>query len=92
MLYALFEGNPDMVVVVDSEQRIAAANSAALAEFDYTRDELEGQPLSLLLPEAVRERHAGHVQAFLENPSVRTMGSGMSLHGRRADGKSSQWT
>jgi PAS domain S-box-containing protein len=86
LLYALFEGNPDMVVVADSQQRIVAANSRALAGFGYLREELEGQPVSILLPEAARKRHAGHVRSFLAHPSVRSMGSGMDLRARDAGG------
>jgi len=86
LLFALFEGNPDMVVVADAEQRIVAANSCALAAFGYLREELEGQPVSLLLPEAVRARHEGHVRSFLTHPSVRAMGSGMDLKARDAKG------
>jgi PAS domain S-box-containing protein len=79
LLFALFEGNPDMVFVADGQQRIVAANSVALAGFGYLREEIEGQPIGMLLPERARSRHAGHVRAFLANPSVRAMGSGMAL-------------
>ena len=86
LMSALFEGSPDMVVVVDEEQRIVAANSRALADFGYTRGEIEGQPVSMLLPESARERHEEHVRAFQESPSVRSMGSGMNLKARHASG------
>jgi PAS domain S-box-containing protein len=86
LLHALFEGNPDLVVVVDAEQRIVAANSSAMAAFGYLRGELEGQPLSLLLPEAARERHAGRVRSLQDRPSARSTGSDMELKARDARG------
>lgn len=86
LMYELFEGNPDSVFIVDDRQRIVAANSRALKEFGYTDEVLIGQPVSVLLPEAARERHAGHVRSFLAHPSVRSMGSGMDLKGRDAHG------
>jgi PAS domain S-box-containing protein len=87
LLSALFEGNPDMVIVTDSEGRIVAANPSAVAGFGYNREELEGQSTSLLLPESVRERHQGHVQAFQKHGTVRMMGSGMNLRARHAHGE-----
>ena len=86
LMYALFEGNPDMVIVVDADQRIVAANSCALKEFGYERDEIRGMSVGMLLPEAARARHAGHVRSFLAHPSVRSMGSGMDLKGRDSRG------
>jgi PAS domain-containing protein len=47
MLSALFPGNPDMVVVADSEGRIVAANPSALSGFGYSPEQLEGQSRSL---------------------------------------------
>lgn len=86
LMYALFEGNPDMVIVVDGEQRIVAANSCALKELGYELKEIRGSPLGMLLPEAARQRHAGHVRSFLAHPSVRSMGSGMDLKARDSRG------
>src|ERR1700691_4409633 len=56
---ALFEGNPDIVLVVDAEGRIAGANSRALKEYGYERRQLEGEPLDMLLPISARDRHTG---------------------------------
>lgn len=79
LLDALFEGNPDMVLVVGADGRIVGANSRALAEYRYRREELEGQPLSILLPEAARGRHAEHMENYMRNPRARSMGSCMNL-------------
>jgi len=76
---ALFEGNPEMVLVVGADGRIAGANSRALEGFRYARHDLEGQPVESLLPIDVRERHAGLVRNFMERPTVRPMGSCMNL-------------
>jgi PAS domain S-box-containing protein len=87
LLHALFEGNPGMVIVADAKQRIVAANSNALAGFGYLREELEGQPVSMLLPEGSRERHDGQMRSFLAHSPPRFMGSGMDLKARDARGK-----
>ena len=87
MLRALFVGNPDMVFVTDSKGKIIAANPSAISGFGYSREQLEGQSPSMLLPQAARERHEGHVKQFQSHSSIRTMGSGMDLKGRNAKGE-----
>src|SRR5271163_2045622 len=86
LMNVLFEGNPDMVVLVDSEQRIVATNSCAQRELGYSNEELIGRQISILLPEAARKRHNDHVRAFLTHPATRSMGSGMDLKARDARG------
>jgi len=86
MLRALFEGHPDMVFVTGAGGRIVAANGRALMELGYHRQDLEGQPIEMLLPEAARERHAGHVREYKQHPKARNMGSGMNLMARDSRG------
>jgi len=86
MLRALFVGNPDMVIVTDSKGRIVAANPAAVTGFGYAREQLEGETIGILLPEAQRDRHGEHVRQFQEHRSIRIMGSGMNLKARSASG------
>ncbi|MGB6687145.1 MAG: PAS domain S-box protein [Terracidiphilus sp.] len=85
-LQVLFEGHPDMLVVADEHGLIVAVNSAVLSGFGYTRDQLVGQSIGVLVPEAVRNRHAHHVGQFLEHPTPRAMGAGIALKGRHAGG------
>jgi PAS domain S-box-containing protein len=54
--------------------------------FGYSRMELVGQSVELLVPERFREKHPGHRSAYFDSPNVRAMGSGLELHGRRRDG------
>jgi PAS domain S-box-containing protein len=86
LLEALFDGHPDMVLMVDGEGRIVAANPQVLEGFGYTREQLEGQPIGMLLPEKARQRHAGYVANFMQNPTWRSMHSGLDLSARDARG------
>jgi PAS domain S-box-containing protein len=80
------ESLPSGVLVVGPEGAIVAVNRELERQFGYTREELIGQPVDILLPEAVRPSHAAHRQRFQETPEVRPMGAGSELHGRRRDG------
>lgn len=83
---ALFETAPDAMIVVGRDGRIVLANPQAARLFGYTLEELEGQPVELLMPEQVRDRHHTHRAGYTERPRERPMGAGQELVGRRRDG------
>ncbi len=77
----------DAVIVADAEQRIVLFNEGAERTFGHRAGAVIGQPLSLLLPEAVRERHAAHMREFGTSArAARRMAERRDIHGRRADG------
>jgi PAS domain S-box-containing protein len=82
----LVEAAPDALLLVDAQGRIAFANAQAEALFGYSRDELLGQPIELLVPEAARARHQAHHAGFVAAPRFRAMGPGLALSCRRRDG------
>jgi len=83
----LFEAVPDALIIADREGRIAEANRHAEALFGYAHGGLVGLPIECLMPEALRERHRGHRDAYMAAPRVRPMGStDQSMAGRRLDG------
>jgi PAS domain S-box-containing protein len=84
---ALLDAAPDPVVIVDREGRIAVLNAQAEVVFGYSREELLGRPVELLIPEDLRAAHVAHrAAAYGAQPPVRTMGAGRSLIARRKDG------
>jgi two-component system cell cycle sensor histidine kinase/response regulator CckA len=84
---AVLEASPNAIVAVDGSARITYANPQVEATFGYSRDELLGQPVEILLPERVRERHVEHRNGFISRPVARPMGIGLDLAGRRKDGR-----
>jgi PAS domain S-box-containing protein len=83
---ALVEAAPDALVVVDAGGTIKVANKQAEALFGYTRDELVGQRIEMLVPEGVRARHPAHRERYVSSPQTRPMGAGLKLSARRKDG------
>jgi PAS domain S-box-containing protein len=83
---ALLLASPDAVIVVGSSGRIEMANPAVESLFGYRPDELVGQAVELLVPEAVREVHERHRGGYTAHPVTRAMGSELALYGRRRDG------
>jgi two-component system, cell cycle sensor histidine kinase and response regulator CckA len=82
----LLEAAPDAIVGVHADGRIALVNAQTERLFGYPRAELIGQPVEMLVPEAVRAAHPAHRLGYLSDPRPRPMGAGMELAGRRADG------
>ena len=83
----LIESAPDAMIIVDHVGKILIVNQQTENMFGYTRGELIGQPIEMLLPDSVRTRHRVHRDTYLEKPKVRPMGSGMALTGLRKNGE-----
>src|SRR5262249_6445061 len=81
-----FELVPDAIVIADTHGNIALVNSQAESMFGYSRDELLGKPLEILMPEHFREEHARHRTRYFGQPAQRPMGTGLELYARRRDG------
>ena len=81
-----FEFSPDAIVATDGNGRITRVNSAVEKVFGYARTELEGLPVETLMPERFRPAHPDHRARYTARPSVRPMGTGLELYGRRKDG------
>ena len=82
----LLEAAPDAMVWVDAGGRIALVNAQTERLFGYRREELIGQPVEMLVPDAVRDIHPGHRAGYVADPQPRPMGAGLELAGRRRDG------
>ncbi len=66
---------PDAVVMVDRRGRVGYANPAVRTLLGYAREELIGQPLSVLVPPAARERHENLVIDYLAAGEPTMMGT-----------------
>src|SRR3954468_17776475 len=73
-------------MVVDADGVIRLANEQCDKLFGYTRFELIGQKVEILVPDEIRPNHAELRASFHREPTTRTMGALRDLHGRRKDG------
>lgn len=82
----IVEGIAGAIIVADSSRRITLVNRNAEALFGYSRADLIGQRLELLVPPRFRGHHPDHVASFFAAPKARSMGAGRDLFGLRKDG------
>lgn len=61
-------------------------NPAIERMFGYTRNELKGQPIEILIPDKYKPHHHQLRDGFYHKPSNRVMGQGRDLNGRKKDG------
>lgn len=82
----LVESAPDALVVVDEAGRIRLVNQQTEALFGYTREELVGEAVEVLVPERHQGAHPGHRAGYVTEPRMRPMGAGLDLMAQRKDG------
>ena len=83
---SILEAIPDAVAAVNQQGVMIQVNSQIEALFGYTRDELIGQKIEILVPDRQRPQHHLHREHFHQQPKIRRMGSGLDLYGKRRDG------
>jgi protein-histidine pros-kinase len=82
----VLESAPDAMIIIDHFGKITVVNEQTEKMFGYTRRQLLGEEVEMLLPEDLRERHISHRAGFAANPQLRPMGGDLELFGRRSDG------
>jgi hypothetical protein len=86
LIAALLESASQGIVSIDRTGRIVLANRRMEEMFGYTRQELLGERIELLLPDSKRATHTHDREEYFLRPRIRPMGIGMELSGRRKDG------
>ena len=85
-LQLMLDALPGVFLAVDGQRRIRFVSGEVGPLFGYRAEELIGQPVDILVPRDLRERHAGHHAGFFANATPRRMGAGLDIHGVAKDG------
>lgn len=83
---AVVEAAPNAILLVDGAGSVALTNAQAHALFGYTREELIGRPVDLLVPARYRSAHEAHRRGYAADPQPRAMGAAREVYARRKDG------
>jgi PAS domain S-box-containing protein len=83
---ALLESAAQGIIGVNADGKIVIVNAMAEQLFGYTRQELIGSTIEMLLPAKYATSHVAQRHAYFATPRNRPMGLGLPLSGRRKDG------
>lgn len=81
------EAAPHAIILVGQDSTIRLVNTWTEAVFGYSREELLGQAIEMLVPGSFRAQHRRDRETFLSAPITRPMGVGRDLFGLRKDGR-----
>ncbi|MCY7363077.1 MAG: CHASE3 domain-containing protein, partial [Ignavibacteria bacterium] len=82
----VLESAPDGIVVIDNNRKMQMVNVQTEKLFGYTREEMIGKEVEMLMPDRFREGHPAHERKFIADQKTRLMGVGKELFGKRKDG------
>lgn len=82
----ILRSSNEAIVVVDGEGKIVFVNRQAEFLFGYEAAEMLGEPVEMLMPDAMRGSHERHRLQYSRTPHARPLLSGLSLKGLRKDG------
>ncbi|NUM50560.1 MAG: PAS domain S-box protein [Flavobacteriales bacterium] len=85
ILHALIETAAEGYLVTDEKGTIIFSNSQIESLFGYTKKEVIGQNIDILLPKEYRNKHKEHRKEFNQNPKKRNMGANIDLWALKKD-------
>ena len=85
-LRAILQTAIDAIITIEESGVIESVNPAAERAFGYTRDELIGRNVSMLMPSPYREEHDHHIANYLRTGVARIIGIGREIEAQRKDG------
>ncbi len=85
-LRAIAEATHDAIVAADQDGCVTYWNPGAEAMFGYGEEEMEGRPLTTLMPERFREAHQAGMRRFLDTGRSRVIGKTVEVAALRRDG------
>lgn len=83
---ALFQYATVGILVISSQGMIELSNPCIEKLFGYEKNELIGQPVEILIPDAFRHNHVHHREGYFQKPKARPMGYGLNLFAKKKDG------
>ncbi len=76
----------EAMIIIDDTGEIEAFNKAAEEMFGYTKAEVTGENVRMLMPRPDRDEHDHYIKRYLTTGKARIIGFGRELQARRKDG------
>jgi PAS domain S-box-containing protein len=82
----IIESAADAIVTINEEHIIVGYNQGAEKIFGFTRDEVMGADLSILIPPPHKEKHRDYVRRYMATRDAHVIGKHVQLKAERKDG------
>lgn len=86
VLRAIMDAAVDAMIVSDQSGKILRANAAAAKLFRFDPEEMVGESVNILMPEAFAALHDGFIAHHIATGEKRIIDSGRDVEGQRSDG------
>ncbi|MFL4471120.1 nitrogen regulation protein NR(II) [Tateyamaria armeniaca] len=86
ILTAIMEAAVDAIIVSDQTGHVLQVNAAAAEMFQFSAQELLGQSVNMLMPDALAALHDGFMAHHVKTGETRIIGLGRDVEGKRKDG------
>jgi PAS domain S-box-containing protein len=83
---ALFNYATIGIIVTDNEGKITDFNKYAESQFGYSKEEITGKTVEVLVPSQFHSSHINYRKGFYKHPEPRQMGQGRDLYALKKDG------
>lgn len=84
---ALFNYATIGIVITNQKGNIVLVNRHAETLFGFTKEELEGNAVEMLIPNEFKHKHETNRAKYAVHPEVRSMGAGRNLFGQKKSGE-----
>lgn len=76
------EAASDALITIDEQSTMLYVNPASEQIFGYTADQMQGQPITMLMPADMQQRHSDGLRNYLETGHKRIPWSGVEVVGK----------
>lgn len=90
-LKMIVESAIDAMFCIDERGRILLTNDAAAKKFGYSKKELTGSNISILMNKHDRQHHDGYLESYMKTGVKKVMGKKRELTAMRKDGSTFQF-
>ena len=83
---SIVEQAADSIITIDDKGIVLSMNVATEKIFLYSKEEVIGQNIKMLMPEFYRNKHDGYLNNYLETGTKKIIGTAREVKGQRKDG------
>ncbi len=86
LLRAVVDGSQDSIIAINAAGVVQSINKNGVKMFGYSRQELVGRNISILMPAVSRSLHDKYMQNYRKTGDAKIIGIGREVEGQRKDG------